>query len=140
MIVYVPVIYFTGIFESMSNPVGDMTATVLALAAGFGSFLAIHGYFLATSGQTVAKRMLGMQIVSVEDNRTLPFGKLIGLRYAPLYLVGLIPVLGNLIGLINPLTIFGNERRCLHDYVAGTKVIRVYDPVEPWVGLDKSDS
>ena len=44
-------------------------------------------------------------------------------RMLPMQLIGLIPSFGQFIsGIVNPLFIFGKERRCLHDYLAKTKV------------------
>ena len=44
-------------------------------------------------------------------------------RMLPMQLMGLIPAIGQLIvGFINPMFIFGKEKRCLHDYIAKTKV------------------
>jgi hypothetical protein len=39
--------------------------------------------------------------------------------------VSLIPTLGGLLTLVDALFIFGGSRRCVHDLIAGTKVIRV---------------
>lgn len=134
MIAYVPVLYFTiTIAEPLSAPI----VMLLAGAGGFLTFLAVNGYLLATSGQTVAKRILGIQIVSVKDSEPLPFWKLILLRYLPFFAIAQVPVVGLIVGLVNPLTIFGKEKRCMHDYLAGTKVVVYAAPVEPWVGLTK---
>ncbi len=43
----------------------------------------------------------------------------------PLSLCAHIPMVGPLINLVNPLFIFGKERRCLHDYIAKTQVCNV---------------
>ena len=92
-------------------------------------FLGIQGYLLATSGQTVGKRLLSMRIVSVQDNQILPIGKVVGLRYLPFWVIGYIPLIGNILSLINVLAIFGAEKRCVHDYLAGTRVIKVQGEV-----------
>jgi hypothetical protein len=36
-----------------------------------------------------------------------------------------IPGLGSVSGLVDPLFIFRADRRCIHDFVAGTKVIQL---------------
>jgi uncharacterized RDD family membrane protein YckC len=51
------------------------------------------------------------------------FEKLLVLRYLVLGLVTQIPIIGSLAGLVNALFIFGKERRCVHDYMAGTRVV-----------------
>ena len=44
-------------------------------------------------------------------------------RMLPMQLIGLVPSIGQFIaGVINPLFMFGKQRRCVHDYIAKTKV------------------
>jgi hypothetical protein len=44
-------------------------------------------------------------------------------RILPMQVVSIIPCGGQFIaGIVNPLFIFGKEKRCLHDYIAKTKV------------------
>ena len=134
MIAFLPVLYFAVV---LIEPKSNATTTLVAGISVFLSFLVVNGYLLATSGQTVAKRILGIQIVSVEDSKPLPLWKLIGLRYLPFFVIAQIPVIAIVVGLANALTIFGKEKRCLHDYLAGTKVVVYSEPVEPWIGLTK---
>ena len=89
------------------------------------AFLVLHGYLLHRYGQTIGKRLLGIRIVSAADGQLLPLGKLFGLRYVPIQLAGLLPVVGNILPLVDALFIFREDRRCLHDFIAGTKVIKV---------------
>lgn len=103
----------------------SMAETLIFAGGAILVFLAINGFLLASSGQTVAKRLLGMRIVSVQDGKILPFGKLVALRYLPVYIAPYIPIAGQIFGLVNVLFIFGSEKRCIHDYIAGTKVIKV---------------
>ena len=44
---------------------------------------------------------------------------------AVLSLAGLVPVLGPLASFVDILFIFGASRRCVHDLIAGTQVVRV---------------
>jgi hypothetical protein len=39
--------------------------------------------------------------------------------------MGAIPFVGNFVGLVDALMIFGEDHRCLHDRIAGTRVISV---------------
>ncbi len=79
-------------------------------------------YLVATTGQTLAKRWLKIQIVRV-DSVPLDFVHGVVLRYWLTGVLGMIPTIGGLFGLVNALFIFGEERRCLHDHIAGTKVV-----------------
>ena len=63
-----------------------------------------------------------MKIVDLQGNKP-EFGKLIGLRYLTTWVIGMVPVLGTIYQLVNVLFIFGNDRRCIHDKIAGTRVV-----------------
>ena len=102
----------------------SVASTVISGLLGFGVFLAIHGYLLATQGRTVGKLLVKTQIVDRETNQIQPFGPLLMKRYVWLWLVTMIPIFGGIVGLIDVLLIFRENRACLHDDVAGTKVIK----------------
>ena len=105
---------------------GDVgTSDLLNLVlVGLILFLLLHGYLLHKYGQTIGKRLVGTRIVSASDNQIVSLGKIFALRYVPMQLVGVIPVVGNILPLIDVLFIFREDRRCLHDLIAGTKVIK----------------
>jgi len=88
-----------------------------------GAFLAVNGWFLATRGQTIGKMLLGLRIVRSDGAAASP-GKVIGLRYGLCWLIALIPFVGGLFGLIDALMIFRADRRCLHDLIADTIVVK----------------
>jgi len=91
---------------------------------GWGIFVAVHGRLLSKNGQTIGKKLMGVRIISYSDQQILPLGRLFGLRYLPMGLVAQIPVIGGLIGLLDCLFIFGSEKRCIHDLIAGTAVVK----------------
>jgi uncharacterized RDD family membrane protein YckC len=43
------------------------------------------------------------------------------------YLIGVIPIaiISRILGMVDILFIFGKEKRCIHDIIAGTKVVNV---------------
>jgi hypothetical protein len=45
-------------------------------------------------------------------------------RYLPVQVVGSIPVLGMFASLVDVLFIFRDDRRCVHDLIAGTQVTK----------------
>ncbi len=67
-----------------------------------------------------------MRIVGMEQD-SVPAGKLYGLRYFVFHVLAQLPGI-NLIMIIDPLLIFRSDRRCLHDHLAGTQVIRPRAP------------
>lgn len=92
-------------------------------AFGFLMFCVLHGWLLAKRGQTVGKAVLKMRIVR-RDGSPAGLGRLLGLRYGVGFVVASIPAVGWLYGVVDALFIFNNERRCLHDLIADTIVVR----------------
>jgi uncharacterized RDD family membrane protein YckC len=78
---------------------------------------------LAREGQTWGKKMMKVRIVLYETGEIPHLGRTLGLRIFVNSLIGMVPCLGSIYSLADPLFIFGNERRCLHDLIAGTKVV-----------------
>lgn len=125
-VIIVPVMFATGYFESaMSGSSFELQLIVLPIIIGIAAFLLVNGYFLHTQGQTVAKKMFGIRIVRYHDGEIIPLWEIIIKRFAPMAILGNLPIIGGLFGLLNAVLIFGQEKRCLHDYIAGTKVVNV---------------
>jgi len=107
----------------------------LATAAGFGAGLlvlatallalfAVQLWMLVTRGQTIGKRVLGVRIVSFGDETNPGFVKVFLLRAVVPALLGAVPYLGIVFTLTDYCFIFRDDRRCLHDLIASTKVIK----------------
>ena len=86
--------------------------------------LLIQGYFLATRGQSVAKIILGTRILR-PDGSPVGAARIVGLRLVLPLLIGIIPVIGGIFSFFNPLMIFRESRRCLHDDIADTIVVKI---------------
>ncbi len=115
-----------GLVNLGSTAMPSLGNQAIAGVVGFGVFALIQFYFLL-QGQTLGKRMLGLRMVDVATNRPPSVGKLLGLRYLPTQVIVAIPVVGALYALVDALFIFGAEQRCLHDLIAGTKVVLAVD-------------
>jgi uncharacterized RDD family membrane protein YckC len=100
---------------------GLLVGLVFALVIGLG-IGCVQWYLIATSGQTVGKRALGIRIVKI-DGSPVDFVSGVVMRSWVMNAICNIPYVGPLIGLVDVLMIFGEERRCLHDRIAGTKVV-----------------
>lgn len=97
---------------------------VLMQIGGIAIFLILNGYLLARNGQTIAKKLLNIKIVR-SDGSAAGIGRIVLLRLAPVWLMTLIPVVGMLVvGLVDPLLIFRQSRKCLHDTIADTIVVK----------------
>ena len=73
-------------------------------------------------GQTFGKKLMGIRIVRKDGSRA-GLGRIFWLRYFVPGVIGNIPLLGVLFALADPLFIFGEEKRCLHDLFADTIVV-----------------
>lgn len=119
-----PLMYFTGAFENMSEGVQPSISYSLAITlVGIILFLMIHGYFLCRDGQTLGKKVLNIKIVTLDGH--LPSIATLAKRYGFYWVVPSIPVIGGLLNLVNLLFIFSKSRRCIHDHFGGTKVVYV---------------
>ena len=127
-IVLVAVAYFNpgplGItmLDIMRDPMTQQMSTAGSIAFVI-IFMAINSYLLVTKGQTLGKLALGIRIVDAASNGAATAVKLLGLRYVLVMLVAVIPFIGGLLGVIDFLFIFRSDRRCVHDLIAGTKVV-----------------
>lgn len=112
-----------GFFDPL--PVGTHVLFVLGtLIIGSAVHLAINGHLLVKHGQTVGKKLCGIRIVRQDGGHpTLwdSFGK----RHVPVMVVSQIPFIGGLLSIVDACFIFRENRRCLHDEIAGTMVVRV---------------
>jgi uncharacterized RDD family membrane protein YckC len=79
-------------------------------------------YRIATTGQTLAKKWLKIKIVNI-DGSPVTFGSGVGMRAILIWFITSIPYLGIIFWLVDILMIFRDDRRCLHDLMAGTRVV-----------------
>jgi len=124
IIVSVPLIIYYNVFElAMAGEELGTGLMVFMTLMGIVAFMLIHGYLLKTKGQTIGKLALGIKIVTLDDQ--LPnFGSLIVKRYLPIWVIQLVPAI-NILALVDVLFIFRSDKRCVHDLIAETKVVRI---------------
>jgi uncharacterized RDD family membrane protein YckC len=104
--------------ESVSGILGLLIGVVYLI------ILASNLVLLYRGGQTIGKFLLSIKIVKTDGSRA-GLTRIILLRVILFSFVTLIPFIGQLIYyLIDPLFIFQDSRRCLHDLVAGTIVVK----------------
>jgi uncharacterized RDD family membrane protein YckC len=102
--------------ESM-NWTGPIIAGVLLLALTIANL-----YFLTTRGQTLGKMVCKIRIVDLAGQNP-GFVKAFLLRSLVPGIIGAVPFLGPFFSLADPLFIFREDRRCIHDLIAGTRVV-----------------
>jgi uncharacterized RDD family membrane protein YckC len=101
-----------------------VTASLVSWAPFLGVW-ALQSYFIATRGQSIGKMVMRTRIVDEYGNRA-SFTRAVVLRTWVFLAIINIPVVGRYLHVIDVLFIFGRGRRCLHDWLAGTNVVRVH--------------
>lgn len=115
----IPLFYYFGI-EPFKDPTLMLTAT--SILYGFLILAVMHGYLIYQYGQTIGKHLMSIRIENLDGTKA-DWKTIVFLRMLPMGVMTHIPFWGVFIaGLVNPLFIFGKEQRCLHDYIAKTKV------------------
>lgn len=108
--------------DSVSTETGIVFSLVL-MAMNIGTLVLINGKLLASNGQTVGKKLMGIKIVTLSGG-ILPLQDVLLRRYLPPVLVSIIPIIGALACLADILCIFRGDQRCIHDLIAGTRVVK----------------
>jgi len=109
---------FDGVLEGI-EPSQAYTLTIALISTVI--FLIIHGKFIVRDGQTLGKKAQNIKIVTTAGQHAdIP---VLAKRYGFYWCIPQIPVIGAIINIVNILFIFSKSKRCLHDYVGGTKVV-----------------
>ena len=122
--VAVPIAFALGLYDGLAQgrPISTENS-ILGGLIGIGAFVVLHGYLLCTRGQSLGKLVCRIRIVNL-DGRQASGATIFLKRLLPIWIVQFIPF-GAFLILIDPLFIFGEERRCVHDLIAGTMVVDV---------------
>lgn len=96
---------------------------IMLALIGMTVFGLLNSWLLLHRGQTLGKVICKTRIVAV-DGRPLGLNALLVKRYFLPMLLQQLPLGGALFALANALFIFREDRRCLHDHLAGTIVIK----------------
>lgn len=91
---------------------------------GFLAFLLLNAYLLATRGQTIGKALLQIRIVR-PDGTAATLARVLGLRYGIAYALVIIPAICGVYIILDSLLILRSSKRCLHDDIADTVVIKL---------------
>jgi uncharacterized RDD family membrane protein YckC len=130
MVLMVPLMFMGGFWEAAfeagrSGGFGLMPlgTTVMWAVIGFVLFVLIQGYPLQMTGQTWGKKLLSLKIVDLQGNKP-SLADLLLKRYLPTHAIANLPCLGLIYVLVDSLMIFRADQRCLHDLIAGTRVVK----------------
>lgn len=107
-----------------ANGVGAGTAAAIGLVGiGILVLLIVNLVLLHRHGQTIGKKLLGIKIIRTDGDRA-GLGRIFFLRILAPGVIGAIPFAGPIFSIVDPLFIFRESRRCIHDVFADTIVVR----------------
>jgi uncharacterized RDD family membrane protein YckC len=112
-----PFSIYVALGKLLTGPAGIMAIIGFLIVAG------LNFYFVAKNGQNIGKKLLGIKVVRTDGSRA-SLGRIFWLRNVVNALPSFIPFVGGLYGLVDILFIFGEQRRCIHDYIADTIVVK----------------
>ncbi len=115
------ILSMTGILQSEST-LGQIFVSLLTTAIGVAIYVLVNGKLLISQGQTWGKKIMKIRILR-QDGTQANAQELILKRYIALVAISIIPYVGNLFVIVDALMIFRENRQCLHDDIAGTKVV-----------------
>ena len=121
------VILATGVLEHAEDYANIGQSAVNAALCGMPAYLILNGWLLWTRGQTAGKAAMSLMIVDHQTGNSASFWKLLFVRaLIPVVVIaaGSIFSLLWLLGLVDFCFIFRKDQRCLHDWIAGTRVVK----------------
>lgn len=86
------------------------------------ALLVVNLILLSRNSQTIGKKLLKIKVTRKDGSRA-SVARIFWLRGMLNGGIAAVPYIGGLYGLIDALFIFGEHRRCIHDYIADTIVI-----------------
>jgi uncharacterized RDD family membrane protein YckC len=118
------ILVFSGVLSATDQDGGGALgiAMLVVTASWLVGITGYQLYLLTTTGQTLGKRWFGVRVVRV-DGQPLTFGGVVVMRAALPLLLSVIPGLGGVFSLADALFVFRDDARCIHDLMAGTKVV-----------------
>ena len=123
--VFVGLAVFLSLLPSMVSSDSQAAAqwSLVGLVLAFVGMLTVNAILVARSGQTLGKYVLKIRVVRT-DGSNAGLGRIFFARYLPVTVLGAIPFIGIIVSLADALMIFRDNRRCLHDEIADTIVVR----------------
>ena len=123
IIVLLPLFSIYGLdgVKELISKYGIVYALIMSVI-GQSVYLLLNGKLLYKYGQTIGKRYIEIKIVTLDGN--LPsIRESYVLRNLVVNCLNLIPLIGRFVSFVDVVFIFRKDRRCIHDLIAGTKVI-----------------
>jgi uncharacterized RDD family membrane protein YckC len=125
LVIMLPIMFVTGYWKTVTrgHP-PDFSTQLLYGSIGLVVFILVQSYPLNASGQTWGKRAMKIRIADMQGGKPA-FSNLMLKRYLAIQVVGFVPWAGGIVAWVDALMIFRADRRCGHDFIAGTQVVKV---------------
>lgn len=116
--------FYSAAFDHLQNEAQSRPQDFQLPLSLFLLIIVANVFMLTTRGQTLGKLIAGIRIVRFQSAAPAGFGSAVLMRSALMYLIYSIPMVNVGIWVVNTLCIFRSDRRCLHDMIADTMVIK----------------
>jgi uncharacterized RDD family membrane protein YckC len=104
----------------LAAPFGDQAVIQVIIFLAAIAYIIVQIVLLTNSGQSIGKKVMKIKIIKTETNTNGGFVPNVLLREIVNGLLGIIPFYS----LVDVLLIFREDRRCIHDFIAGTTVVK----------------
>ena len=123
--VFVGLAVFIGMMPAMLAGPSQAAAewSMVGMLLVFVGVVTVNAILVARNGQTLGKYLLKIRVVRA-DGSNAGLTRIFFARYLPVTVLGAVPLLGIIVSLADALMIFRDNRRCLHDEIADTIVVR----------------
>ena len=118
--VYVPAFFVYS--ANLNHQAPNMIAVLFMFLYGLGLMIT-NLILVSRNAQTIGKKVMGIKVQRKDGSRAT-LGRIFWMRNVVNALPSFIPFAGSLYGLVDALFIFGEARRCVHDYIADTVVVK----------------
>ena len=115
----------TPLEQLMQNGFPGHESSMSIIMVGMAMPAIVQIFLLGFRGQTIGKLLLQMRIVLADDDTKAGFMRAVIMRGMIPALISTLPFIGFAFTLFNVAFIFRADRRCIHDHIAGTKVVRI---------------
>ncbi|MES2205963.1 MAG: RDD family protein [Pseudomonadota bacterium] len=102
----------------------SILSTAISCLLGITSYLILNFHLLNKNAQTIGKKIMGIKIVR-SDGKQADITRILLYRQLPVTITAFIPIVNFIFSLSDHLLIFRASRKCLHDNIADTIVIKV---------------
>ena len=121
-LIIIPIFFAIGAFGNEMIEEPNLGMQIFQFLIGWIVFFALNGHLLVKRRQTLGKMIVNSKVVN-KRGRTPSVTDIIGKRYIVPSIISSIPLVGQVFGLVNALFIFREDKRCVHDHIAGTYVV-----------------